>query len=99
VQDLVARRAKQICEAGCAGIVCSATDMATVRGAVGQGLKIVTPGIRPAGAALGDQKRVMTPGEAIRAGIDHMVIGRPITGAADPARAMQAILDEIQAVS
>lgn len=99
VQDLIARRAKQICEAGCAGIVCSATDMATVRAAVGQGLKIVTPGIRPAGAALGDQKRVMTPGEAIRAGIDHMVIGRPITGVADPARAMQAILDEIQAVS
>jgi len=99
VQDLIARRAKQICEAGCAGIVCSATDMATVRAAVGQGLKIVTPGIRPAGAALGDQKRVMTPGEAIRAGIDHMVIGRPITGVADPAQAMQAILDEIQAVS
>ncbi|MCA3633794.1 MAG: orotidine-5'-phosphate decarboxylase [Methylobacterium sp.] len=99
VQDLIARRAKQICEAGCAGIVCSATDMATVRAAVGQGLKIVTPGIRPAGAALGDQKRVMTPGEAIRAGIDHMVIGRPITGVADPALAMQAILDEIQAVS
>ncbi|MCA3635952.1 MAG: orotidine-5'-phosphate decarboxylase [Methylobacterium sp.] len=99
VQDLIARRAKQICEAGCAGIVCSATDMATVRAAVGQGLKIVTPGIRPAGAALGDQKRVMTPGEAIRAGIDHMVIGRPITGVADPALAMQAILDEIQAAS
>lgn len=99
VQDLVARRAKQIHEAGCAGIVCSATDMATVRGAVGQGLKIVTPGIRPSGAALGDQKRVMTPGEAIRAGIDHMVIGRPITGISDPAQAMQAILDEIQAVS
>jgi orotidine-5'-phosphate decarboxylase len=99
VQDLIARRAKQIREAGCAGIVCSATDMATVRAAVGQGLKIVTPGIRPAGAALGDQKRVMTPGEAIRVGIDHMVIGRPITGVADPAQAMQAILDEIQAVS
>ena len=99
VQDLIARRAKQIPEAGCAGIVCSATDMATVRAAVGQGLKIVTPGIRPAGAALGDQKRVMTPGEAIRAGIDHMVIGRPITGVADPAQAMQAVLDEIQAVS
>jgi orotidine-5'-phosphate decarboxylase len=99
VQDLIARRAKQIREAGCAGIVCSATDMATVRAAVGQSLKIVTPGIRPAGAALGDQKRVMTPGEAIRAGIDHMVIGRPITGVADPAQAMQAILDEIQAVS
>ncbi len=99
VQDLIARRAKQIYEAGCPGIVCSATDMATVRGAVGSGLKIVTPGIRPAGSALGDQKRVMTPGEAIRVGIDHMVIGRPITGAADPAQAMQAILDEIHSAS
>jgi orotidine-5'-phosphate decarboxylase len=99
VQDLIARRAKQICEAGCAGIVCSATDMATVRAAVGQGLKIVTPGIRPSGAPPGDQKRVMTPGEAIRAGIDHMVIGRPITAISDPAQAMQAILDEIQAAS
>lgn len=99
VQDLIARRAKQIYEAGCPGIVCSATDMATVRGAVGQGLKIVTPGIRPAGSALGDQKRVMTPGEAIRVGIDHMVIGRPITGVPDPAQAMQAVLDEIQSAS
>jgi orotidine-5'-phosphate decarboxylase len=99
VQDLIARRAKQIHEAGCAGIICSATDISTVRGAVGQGLKVVTPGIRPAGSAIGDQKRVMTPGEAIRAGVDHMVIGRPITAAPDSAGAMDAILAEIQSVS
>ncbi|MCU0818589.1 MAG: orotidine-5'-phosphate decarboxylase [Beijerinckiaceae bacterium] len=99
VQDLIARRAKQIYEAGCAGIICSATDIATVRGAAGDGLKVITPGIRPAGSAIGDQKRVMTPGEAMRAGIDHMVIGRPITGVADPAAAMQAILNEIQSAS
>lgn len=99
VQDLIARRAKQIYEAGCAGIICSATDISTVRGAVGSGLKVVTPGIRPAGSAIGDQKRVMTPGEAIRAGVDHMVIGRPITGVPDPSAAMQAILHEIQTAS
>lgn len=99
VQDLIARRARQIQESGCPGIVCSATDMATVRSAVGHSLTIVTPGIRPVGSALGDQKRVMTPGEAIRAGIDHMVIGRPITGAEDPAAAMQAVLDDIQSQS
>ncbi|PPD16259.1 MAG: orotidine-5'-phosphate decarboxylase [Methylobacterium sp.] len=99
VQDLIARRAQQIQESGCPGIVCSATDMATVRNAVGHSLTIVTPGIRPAGSALGDQKRVMTPGEAIRVGIDHMVIGRPITGAEDPAAAMQAVLDDIQSQS
>jgi orotidine-5'-phosphate decarboxylase len=95
VQDLIARRARQIEEAGCRGIICSAVDIATVKRAVGESLAIVTPGIRPAGSALADQKRVMTPGEAIRAGVDHMVIGRPITGAADPKAAMRAILNEI----
>lgn len=99
VQDLIARRARQIEEAGCAGIICSATDIATVRGAVGQALKVVTPGIRPAGSAMGDQKRVMTPGEAMRAGVDHMVIGRPISAASDAAGAMDAILAEIQSAS
>jgi orotidine-5'-phosphate decarboxylase len=98
VPDLIARRAKQAYEAGCAGLVCAASDIAHVRGVVGQGLKLVTPGIRPAGGTLGDQKRVMTPGEAIRAGADHLVIGRPITGAADPQAAMRAILEEISRV-
>jgi orotidine-5'-phosphate decarboxylase len=95
VQDLVARRARQIQEAGCSGIICSAVDIGTVKRAVGESLAIITPGIRPAGSALADQKRVMTPGEAIRAGVDNMVIGRPITGAADPKAAMRAILNEI----
>lgn len=99
VQDLIARRARQIQEAGCRGIICAATDIATVRSSVGEALAIVTPGIRPAGSDLGDQKRVMTPGEAIRAGVDHMVIGRPITAAADPAQTMRNILDEIKAAS
>ena len=58
---------------------------------------LVTPGIRPAGAAIGDQKRVMTPGDAIRAGADHMVVGRPITQAPDPNAAAQAIVAEIAA--
>jgi len=98
VPDLIARRAKQAYETGCAGLICSAADIANVRAAVGQGLKLITPGIRPAGAAIGDQKRVMTPGEAIRAGADHLVIGRPITGVADPKAALDAILAEISGV-
>ena len=95
VQDLVVRRARQTYEAGCKGLICSASDLANVRAAVGQGLTLITPGIRPAGSDVGDQKRVMTPGEAMRAGADHLVIGRPITGAADMAGVMQAILAEI----
>jgi orotidine-5'-phosphate decarboxylase len=95
VQDLVGRRARQIHEAGCSGIICSAADLASVHQAVGAALRIITPGIRPAGNDLADQKRVMTPGEAIRAGVDQMVIGRPITAAAEPERAVNSILEEI----
>lgn len=98
VSDLVARRAKQAYEAGCKGLICSAADIIGVRAAVGQGLTLITPGIRPAGSAVGDQKRVMTPAEAIRAGADHLVIGRPITAASDPAAAFAAILAEITAI-
>jgi orotidine-5'-phosphate decarboxylase len=98
VQDLVARRAKQACEAGVKGLICSAVDITNVRAAVGSGLTLVTPGIRPAGSDIGDQKRVMTPAEAIRAGADHLVIGRPITGSADPKAAMSAILEDIASV-
>lgn len=97
VADLVVRRARQTYEAGCAGLICSAGDIANVRAAVGQGLTLITPGIRPAGDAVGDQKRVMTPGDAIRAGADHLVIGRPITAAPDPCAALSAILAEIAA--
>ncbi|KQP36653.1 orotidine-5'-phosphate decarboxylase [Methylobacterium sp. Leaf100] len=95
VADLVAQRARQAEEAGIDGIVCSAVEAVSVRGVVGPSRLIVTPGIRPAGSGLGDQKRVMTPGEARRAGIDHVVVGRPITGAADPRAVAQAIVAEM----
>jgi orotidine-5'-phosphate decarboxylase len=98
VADLVHRRARQAQEAGAAGLVCSPLEIAAVRQAVGHSLKLVTPGVRPAGAALGDQKRVMTPAEAIRAGADHLVIGRPITEADDRQAAAHAILAEIAPV-
>jgi orotidine-5'-phosphate decarboxylase len=73
--------------------------LAAVRAAVGDGLILVSPGIRPAGAAMGDQKRAATPAEAIRAGADYLVVGRPITEAADPRAAAQAILAEIASAS
>ena len=99
VADLVALRAQQARLAGIDGIVCSAAEAGIVRAAIGGGMVIVTPGIRPAGSASGDQKRTLTPGEAIRAGVDHMVIGRPIIRAADPRGAASAIMDEIASVA
>ena len=95
VADLVARRTMQVMEAGIDGIVCSAVEAEKVRGIVGRDHLIVTPGIRPAGADLGDQKRVMTPAAARVAGIDYVVVGRPITGAADPRAVAQGIVSEL----
>lgn len=95
VAELVAKRAAQAAEIGIDGLVCSAAEAAGVRAIVGPDRLIVTPGIRPAGADAGDQKRVMTPGDARRAGIDHVVVGRPITGAADPRAVAQAIVAEM----
>ncbi|MCJ2023799.1 orotidine-5'-phosphate decarboxylase [Methylobacterium sp. J-067] len=95
VAELVAQRAAQAAAIGIDGLVCSAAEAAGVRAIVGPDRLIVTPGIRPAGAAAGDQKRVMTPGDARRAGIDHVVVGRPITGAADPRAVAQAIVAEM----
>jgi orotidine-5'-phosphate decarboxylase len=95
VPDLVAQRARQAAEAGIDGIVCSAVEAGSVRGVIGPDRLIVTPGIRPAGAETGDQKRVMTPGQARAAGIDHVVVGRPITGAADPRDVAQRIVAEM----
>ncbi|MEP1773606.1 MAG: orotidine-5'-phosphate decarboxylase, partial [Nitratireductor sp.] len=77
---LVERRARQARETGMGGIVCAATEAAAVRAIVGPELALVTPGIRPAGAAHGDQKRVMTPADALRAGASHLVVARPIVG-------------------
>ena len=79
------------------GIVCSANEAAAVRKVIGPDMKIVTPGIRPAGADAGDQKRVMTPSKALAAGATHLVIGRPISAAADPVAAATAIVSEMNA--
>lgn len=98
VAPLVARRAKQAEASGCAGLICSAADILPLRDVVGAGFSLITPGIRPAGSAIGDQKRVMTPGAAIKAGASQLVIGRPISAAAEPRAALRAILDEISNV-
>ena len=95
VAQLVPLRARQAVDAGIDGLVCSAADIAGVRSAIGRKLEIITPGIRPKGAHIGDQKRVMTPFEAIRAGADRIVVGRPITQAADPRVAADAVTREI----
>ena len=92
---LVLRRAEQALAAGMGGIVCSAEESAAVRKIVGPNMAVVTPGIRPAGSDAGDQKRVMTPADALRAGSSHLVVGRPIVKAPDPKAAAQAILAEM----
>ncbi len=81
-------------ESGCDGVVASPLEIEAIRAACGPDFLVVTPGVRPVGAALGDQKRVMTPAEAVRAGADYLVVGRPITAAADPAAAARAINSE-----
>ncbi len=97
VAALVERRALQARDAGLHGLVLSAEEAAALRARVGAAMLLVTPGIRPAGAEVADQKRVMTPRRAIEAGADHLVVGRPITQAADPAAAARAMIDEIAA--
>lgn len=95
VSDLVEARARQAQALGVDGLVCSGEEAATVRGIVGAQMALVTPGIRPAGSAAGDQKRIMTPGRAIAAGADYLVVGRPVVEAADPKAAAEAIVAEI----
>jgi orotidine-5'-phosphate decarboxylase len=97
VKDLVARRAKQAQQAGVHGLILSAEEVAAMRALLGPSMLLITPGIRPAGADIGDQKRIMTPAEAITAGADYLVIGRPITQAPDPKAAARAIVAEISA--
>jgi orotidine-5'-phosphate decarboxylase len=98
--DLVVTRAARAFEAGADGVIASPQEAALIR-ALPQaaGKLIVTPGVRPAGAALGDQKRVETPAQALRNGADHVVIGRPIHRAADPAQAARMVLAEMAEVS
>jgi len=95
VPELVGRRAQQAKAAGIHGLILSAEEVKAMRGIVGPDMRLVTPGIRPAGAAIGDQKRVMTPAEAISAGADHLVVGRPVTQSKDPKAAAEAIVAEI----
>lgn len=95
VAELVAERAAQARDIGVDGLVCSGEEAARLRRIVGHGLVLVTPGIRPAGAEPGDQKRIMTPAAAIAAGADYLVVGRPIIAAADPRAAASAIIVEI----
>lgn len=97
LEDLVLRRAEFAAGAGADGVVASAREAEAIRKRFGAALRIVTPGVRPAGAALDDQKRVVTPASAIKAGADHLVVGRPIIAAADPAAAAGAIQAEIAA--
>jgi orotidine-5'-phosphate decarboxylase len=89
--DAVRRLAALAVDAGARGLVCSPHEVAAVRSEVGDDILLVTPGVRPAGAETHDQARVATPEEALRAGADLLVIGRPITGAADPGAAAGAI--------
>ncbi|SDX89004.1 orotidine-5'-phosphate decarboxylase [Ruegeria halocynthiae] len=100
VQDLVIERAAKAFEAGADGVIASPQEAALIR-ALPQsaGRLIVTPGVRPAGAALGDQKRVATPSGAIGDGADHIVVGRPIYQADDPKAAAEAILNEINSLA
>jgi orotidine-5'-phosphate decarboxylase len=92
---LVMLRAGQARDAGVGGLVCAPNEAQMVRAIVGPRMAIVTPGVRPAGSAMGDQKRVMTPRAALEAGASHLVVGRPITAAPDPAEAARAILDDM----
>jgi orotidine-5'-phosphate decarboxylase len=99
VRALVERRARQAMEAGLGGVVCSATEVAALRAFLPRDFALVTPGIRPAGASVGDQKRVTTPAAAIRDGADYLVVGRPVTEAPDIRSAAEAIVAEIAAAS
>lgn len=97
VQDAVLRYASLAKQAGLAGVVCSPQEVTLLKQSLGQGFITVTPGVRPAGGNLQDQKRVMTPAQAIKVGADYLVIGRPITAQPNPRRALEEILTGMEA--
>ncbi len=97
VAEQVMRLAQLTSDAGLDGVVCSAHEVKMLRDNLGEEFKLITPGIRPSGSNNDDQKRVMTPAQAINAGSDYLVIGRPITQAADPGQALKDISEEISA--
>ena len=95
VEDLVELRARKAVEAGMDGIVCSPLEVARIRAITGPALRLVTPGVRSAGAAAGDQKRIATPQQALRNGADYLVVGRQVTRAAKPREELERILAEL----
>ncbi|TAM76659.1 orotidine-5'-phosphate decarboxylase [bacterium] len=97
--DHVVRLALLARTAGCAGVVCSALEVPRIKTACGPDFQTICPGIRPAGSAHGDQKRVVTPHDAVELGADFVVVGRPIVQAPDPAAAARAIVEELRAVT
>jgi orotidine-5'-phosphate decarboxylase len=98
VSENATRLAALARDAGCTGVVCSAHEVRALKHAFGEAFLTLTPGIRPSGSARGDQKRVTTPAQAVEAGADYLVVGRPITEAVDPLAAAKAVLDEMQSV-
>jgi len=99
VEELVLKRARQTADAGVNGVIASPAEASAIRAALGDRLKIVTPGIRRQSDAMGDQKRATSPADAIRAGADHLVVGRPISKADDPRREAELIQAEIEAAA
>ncbi len=97
-EALVMRRVRQALESGVDGVVASPLEAASIRAVVPESFLVVTPGVRPAGADAGDQKRIATPATALRSGASHLVIGRPITQAEDPREAAKAIMAQIEGV-
>jgi orotidine-5'-phosphate decarboxylase len=95
VEDAVVRYARLAKQAGLDGVVASPQEVRSIKAACGEAFKTVTPGIRPAGADIADQSRIMTPADALKQGTDFMVIGRPITAADDPRLALETILEEL----
>ena len=95
VTELVTQRAVQARSASIDGLILSPLELVPIRALVGPDMLLVTPGVRPAGADAGDQKRIMTPAQAVRAGADHLVVGRPITRSPDPRSAAERIVAEI----
>ena len=99
VKDLVERRARQAHALGVDGLILSPEEVSAMRALLGPDITLITPGIRPSGSAAGDQKRIMTPANAIEAGADYLVIGRPVTQADDPKASAEAIIAEIRSVA
>lgn len=99
VKDLVERRAGQAHAIGVDGLILSPEEVSAMRALLGPDITLITPGIRPSGSAAGDQKRIMTPANAIEAGADYLVIGRPVTQADDPKASAKAIIAEIRSVA